>query len=185
MSTDTTEAEVPAPERVNGDQAVKPDAPYGYRDDGQPRIKLGRPKGTRTTKKAAVPPKKTSARPRMSPAKPKGPDYASAVAGVLQLVAAPLAMASPLDALTVAEMTPEIAQVLNQTAKERPEVAAVLEKVLTVGPYGALLAVAMKLGCQIAANHDAIPEPLAKGLGCRTRAESLALLDQMAHRQAA
>jgi hypothetical protein len=57
------------------------------------------------------------------------------------------------DSLAVAEHGPNIASALDMLAAERPEVAAVLDRVLAVGPYGALIAAVAPLAMQVVANH--------------------------------
>jgi hypothetical protein len=62
------------------------------------------------------------------------------------------------DAAAITIHAPNIASALNQLAQERPEIAAVLERVLQVGPYGVLIAAVAPLALQILANHGALPE---------------------------
>jgi hypothetical protein len=61
------------------------------------------------------------------------------------------------DAATISIYSPNVADALNELAKERPEIAAVLDRVLSVGPYGLLIAAVMPMVLQILANHGVIP----------------------------
>jgi hypothetical protein len=61
------------------------------------------------------------------------------------------------DSRAVTIYAPGIAETLNTLAQERPEVAAALERVLTVGPYGAVIAATVPLVLQILTNHGRIP----------------------------
>jgi hypothetical protein len=92
-------------------------------------------------------------------------DYRPGINGLLQGICVPLSIAAPADAYAVATHGPNIATALNQLAQERPEVAAMLEKVLAIGPYGALVAATIPMIIQIAHNHNAVPEQLATAMG--------------------
>jgi hypothetical protein len=61
------------------------------------------------------------------------------------------------DAAVLSMHAPNVAEALNELAKERPEIAAVLDRVLSVGPYGLLVAAVAPLVLQILANHSVIP----------------------------
>lgn len=120
----------------------------------------GRPRGTRTG----------TARPAAASKRPAGPDYAAAIAGVGQVVAGGLALAGlPLDAWAVSTHTPPIAQALHDLAAVQPAVAAVLDKVLAVGPYGAVIAAGLPLVVQLLTNHKMIPAAAAESLGAVPR----------------
>lgn len=159
-----------------------PDAPWGRRADGSPKAKPGRPAGTpdgaprtRTTQRrrmtAPAPPKRTA--PKRT-AKPTMPDYVPGLVGIAQVVAAPLMIAglkSPALAADAAALTlhaEPIAQAMQATAEQVPAFAAVLDKVLTVGPYGALLAAVMPLAVQVMANHGLLPPPVAQAMGAQS-----------------
>jgi len=87
------------------------------------------------------------------------PDYEEGLNAVFQMVSWGLTMAGDrnemvlADGLAVAEHGPNIAGALNQLAQEKPEVAAVLDKVLAAGPYGLVVAAVSPLIMQISANH--------------------------------
>ena len=118
--------------------------------------------------------------------------YFDGVSGLMQIASAGLAMANPVDGFCVAQHTPPIASAVADLAVERPEVAAALDKVLAVGPYGALIGAVLPLVVQIAHNHNRVPEQMAKALGAtpkslienhlRSEAEKMA---QAEHAQAA
>lgn len=144
------------------------EAPYGRRADGTPKKKpgpaAGTPRGTSAPRKAAPaaprPTRKTGPRAKVSAALP---DYREGVAGLLQIPAFILASAGRLnpvleyDGIAVAVATPNIAEAVNSLAQEEPRVAAVLDKILQVGPYGAILGAVVPLIAQIAVNHKKIP----------------------------
>jgi hypothetical protein len=133
---------------------VNPDteAPYGRRADGTPRAKPGRRPGaqSRPTRTRSTPP-------------PTIADYKTPILGLFQIPAGALAMAGmrrpvfAADAAAITIYSPNIAEALDQLAHERPEVAAVLDRVLQVGPYGVLIAAAAPLVLQLLANHNAVP----------------------------
>lgn len=99
-------------------------------------------------------------------AKSSGVDYRPGIMGMLQLPAGVLAFAGmnkpelAADAATVTIYGPNIAEALNELAKERPEIAAVLDRVLSVGPYGMVIAAVMPMVLQILANHGVLPSGL-------------------------
>lgn len=148
-------------------------APYGWTRAGRPRLQAG---GKRSPR-APAGPGKTSA-----PAKtPAGPDYRPAIVGLFQMVATPLAFtgeAGRLDAWATMAHGPGIAEGLNELAKIRPEVAAVLDRIIAIGPYGMVLGPLLAWLAQLAVNHSAIPEEIGKMIGARPRAELLAELDK-------
>jgi hypothetical protein len=61
------------------------------------------------------------------------------------------------DAAAITIHAPNIAEALDQLANERPEIAAILDRVLQVGPYGVLIAAVAPLALQLLANHEALP----------------------------
>lgn len=100
-----------------------------------------------------------------------GTDYTEGIAGLLQLPTAALFMAGTAgkepnlaliaDANAIAVATPKIAVAVSDLANERPEIAAVLDKILKVGPYGALLTAVVPMVAQILTNHKIIPAGVA------------------------
>lgn len=105
-----------------------------------------------------------STRPGSS--RPAQPDYRSAVAGLLQLPAMALSVGSRvaptlgLDAAALALHTPPIADAVHHLALDDPRIAAILERVMQVGPYGALVAAVSPLLLQVLCNHGWVkPNP--------------------------
>lgn len=144
---------LPPSEQENGAKA-KPgpttsateNAPYGYTASGRVRK---RPLGSRSHK----PGRKQKS----------GTDYRDGINGVSQIIATGLAIAgdkNPVllaDAVAVTQHAPNISESLNSLAHERPEVAAVLDKVLQVGPYGLVIGAMVPLFAQIMTNHKIAP----------------------------
>lgn len=150
--------------------AADPEAPYGRKADGTPRQRPGRKPADGSAPRQSAPKparKSTGARTRPSAA----PDYRPGIAGVLQVPTAALAMAGRFkpalayDAAAIAVHTPTIADALNTLAQEEPRVAAVLDKVLAIGPYGAMVGVVITLGAQIAVNHKRLPIEAGQAFG--------------------
>ena len=133
--------------------------------EGNPRkTKAGEYMKKRGPRKGTAPsPRRTSTAGRST--KTSGTDYRPGINGLFQMIAVPLAFTAPADAAAVGHHGPQIAEALNEVAKERPEVAAALEKVLSAGPYGLLIAAVVPLGVQIAHNHGLIPEQIAVSVG--------------------
>jgi len=129
-----------------------PEAPWGRKADGTPRAKPGRRAGSPSTG------------PRRSRSKTAAKvDYETPVKGLLQLPAGMLAFAGmrqpvfAADAAAITIHTPNIARALDELAQERPEVAAVLDRVLQVGPYGVVIAAILPLFIQLFVNHEILP----------------------------
>jgi len=97
--------------------------------------------------------------------------YAEGVSGIFQIVAAGVSLVDPVDGYCVAQYTPPIADAVADLAVERPEVAAALDRILAVGPYGALIGAVLPLAVQIAHNHKKVPEPMAKAMGATPKAD--------------
>jgi hypothetical protein len=133
------------------------DAPYGRLPDGTPRAKPGRKPGQKTGTGASRP------RTRTTKTTPALTNYRDPLLGLFQIPAGALAIAGmqkPVFAADAAAITihaPNIAEALDQLAQERPEIAAVLDRVLQVGPYGVLIAAVAPLALQVLTNHGVIP----------------------------
>lgn len=91
--------------------------------------------------------------------------YEEGVQGLFQIPAMALAFVSPVDGFCVAHHTPPISKAVADLAVDRPEVAAALDRVLAVGPYGALIGAILPLAVQLMHNHDMVPESMAKAMG--------------------
>lgn len=178
--------EIDAPESVS--PAVDPaDAPYGVRKDGEAARKPGRPAGVRNGQgrgrrpTSAPPPPARPAGPARpaAPRKPKSgdPDYTAGIKGMVQLACVPLIPLAQRDkrfAADVATITlygDELAQQWNDAAKILPEFAAILDKVMTIGPWSLVLAPVVSIGLQISTNHGMLP---AGTMGTLTVEEILA-----------
>lgn len=102
--------------------------------------------------------------PRRAPSAEKGrKDYATPVMGLFQIPMAGFAIAGQrnprmlADARAMEFHCPRIAKEVDALANARPEVAAALERIMQVGPYGALIGATAPLILQILANHEVIP----------------------------
>lgn len=118
-------------------------APYG-------RFKNGRPR------KTPAGGKKTSTRSKKSAA----PQYYDGIMGMFQIAGVGLMMAGgdknkalTADSAAIATYGPNVAQSLDALAQERPEIAAVLDKILAVGPYSLVIGAVVPLVMQIVSNH--------------------------------
>jgi hypothetical protein len=175
-TTGTPDPTPPAPPRQRD-----PEAPYGRKPDGTPykvdpsvyakrdanrKARKGKAPGTGTT--APAPPRKpTTGQARQAP---KRPDYRTGIvqlcslpAGVLVAAGGTLGRRDLLaDGATISYYAPGVADALQGLADNDPRVAAVLDKVLSAGPYGALVAALVPMFAQVAANHGLI-KPGAMG----------------------
>lgn len=173
------EAPPAAPEET---PAPDPAAPYGYKADGvtprkrpvspnlrpfmrgNPGRPVGSGRGSRARGAASSAPRARTAGPRA----PRGGrvDYAKPLRGLGQLLAFPLSFvpATRMDALAITAHWPAIADALDETAQNNVELAAVLDRVVKVGPYGALLTAVTPLLAQIAVNHGG-PLQLLRSMG--------------------
>lgn len=159
----------------NGAPVEDEDAPYGRKADGTPKAKPG-PRGPRTPKSPTAPglsapkPVKTST-PRKTRSAPVAVDYRPGVLGITQLIAAPLALAGRMnvafayDSLTISRYAPALAEAANNLAQQEPAVAAALDKVLQVGPYGEIIGVALVMAVQMAVNHGKVSPDAVAGMG--------------------
>jgi len=155
-------------------QDYDPEAPHGRKPDGTPykrpaewRAKLAdRLAQGRATQAAKVPPKKRTTGKGASgssrAAQAASVDYRGAVMGLAQLATFTLGMlgrfnqAFALDAATISLHAPALAEAVDQTAQVDERLAAVLDRVMVVGPYGAIIGAGLAIGLQVAANHGAI-----------------------------
>lgn len=168
------QATAPAPPATEPPAATSSDpaAPYGRFANGKPRKS---PPGEATKKKKTRSSSSGSGpRPSTRRTAPKGPDYRPGILGMLQTVTIPLAFVAPADAAAVGHHGPGVAEALNDLARERPEVAAALERVMQVGPYGALIGAVVPLAVQLLHNHDVLPESMAVQLGATPKRRIMA-----------
>jgi hypothetical protein len=76
-----------------------------------------------------------------------------------------------LDAVAVTDHAPNIAEAVQVTADNDPKFAAAMDRILSTGPYAALIAAAVPMVVQILHNHDKVPGEIVKGMGGRTKDE--------------
>jgi hypothetical protein len=176
----------PPPEPVEPDATVDPVAPYGRKADGTPKRAAGRPRKagatggrSRSARKmagGARPPAAAPTAGRTRTPRSATPDYAGALRGALQTVGIPLALnpATMPDAAALAVHGPALCDAVGELAKEHAAVAAVLDRLLAVGPVGVVLGAAVPLFAQVAVNHGVIPLQLGRRLGAMDPAELVA-----------
>lgn len=97
--------------------------------------------------------------------------YREGVAGLMQIPCAVISLVDPVDGFCVAQHTAPISDALADLAVERPEFAAALDRVMAIGPYGALVGAVFGLGIQLAHNHGIVPEAMAKSMGATPKKE--------------
>lgn len=160
---------------------------HAANEDGTPKLtkdgafakKRGRKPGSTSSAGGSMPRKSAKAKA------PAGSvDYRPGILGMFQMIALPLAFKAPADAYAVGIHAEPIAEALNQLSLDRPEVAAVLEKILQVGPYGLLISALVPFGVQLMHNHNVIPEQMAVQMGAtpkRIIIEELTLQSQEYH----
>lgn len=153
---------------------IDPEAPYGrnpktgepYKRSPDERARLAANlQGAKRTRSVRQDGGRRTPRAQGSKASSK-PGYAQTVLQLLQVPAFGLQVASRfnptlgLDALALTLHAPDIAEAVESVAYEQPAMAAVLERIGSVGPYGALGVAILPLMLQLAANHGAIkPNP--------------------------
>jgi hypothetical protein len=124
-----------------------------------PLTKSGKPDGRSRAAREARGQQPTAPGKKPTPAASRkgARDYRKGIEGIGQLVAGGLMFVAPADAAAVILHTPPIAEAVNDLAAEDPRVAAILDKLLKVGPYGALLSAIAPLIVQIMVNHGKVP----------------------------
>lgn len=165
---------------------IDPAPEPSYTGTGRPRTastpgrKPGQRNGTgRTSRRADTPPKRAAAS-----SAPKRPaiDYRPGVKGILQILAMIPATLSRVakkpktkeafaaDVVAIHMHADNMASAAHHTALHDARLAAALDKVLTIGPYGLMIGAIMELGAQFAVNHDTVP---AGFMGAHSRDELL------------
>lgn len=102
------------------------------------------------------------------------------VLGLFQTAALPLFFTAPVDAATLMVHADPIATAASDLAANDPRFAKILDTIIQVGPYGALLSSVAPMVLQLLSNHGLIPEDGAKQLGLKTKDELLTLAAGMA-----
>lgn len=145
-----------------------PEAPFGRFKNGKPR--KNPPKGVSAPKaKSGGYKSKTKT------------DYRPGFLGLAQMGAFVASFFSPLDAVAVTDHAPRIADAVQVTADNDPKFAAAMDRILSAGPYAALISAAVPMVVQILGNHDKVPGEIVKGMGGRTKDEVMAdLMSQAA-----
>lgn len=151
---------------------VDPDAPHGRNPrTGQPykRPKEWREKTSANLRATAGAAKMAAGATKSSATKrqPAGTtDYRPALIGLITVPAMMLTMMGrvnplfALDGIAIQHHAPTIAGAINEAAMTNEQIAQALDRILAVGPYGALIAAVMPLALQLAANHGLIePSP--------------------------
>jgi hypothetical protein len=166
------DADLEAPPALDNGAVATDEAPYGYNPNtGKPytmsaekRAEMGERLAAGRRRAASTrPPSRKSSRPSSTrPKAPKpapGPTYAGTVLGGLVLVAGVLGAIPPLrlDAAALVMHGPNIAGAVEEVALEDARVAALIEKMAKVTPYGALASAVMGFALQVAANHHLVP----------------------------
>lgn len=156
----------------NPDAAPKADPPKG----DTPPAKKKRPT-TRAGRAAAAAERKAAGKGKSDKApsstpRPRRSDLETRLTTSLATLGTGLvaagSMTSPAvaaDGILVIRQAPDVSKALADLAKNDPRVAAALERMLTVGTYGALVAAVAPLMIGIAANHGAIPAHVAGMVG--------------------
>lgn len=118
---------------------------------------------------AGLPPKSPPPRPGAGPRPKRGTagktspktggltDYRPGINGIGQMLAFGISFGAPADAAAIMVHTPGIAEALNNLAAVKPEVAAVLDRLMTAGPYGEIMMAVVPLVVQILCNHNRVP----------------------------
>lgn len=152
--------ETPVADVITG---ADPDAPFGRFKNGKPR---------KNPQKGVSAP-----RPRPAGSKAKGKtDYRPGLQGMAQIASFVTSFFSPLDAVAIQDHAPNIIEGAQVTADNDPSFAAKLDKVLSVGPWAALISPCVPLVIQILHNHDRVPGSAVKQMGGRTKEEVIAAL---------
>jgi len=159
----------PTLETLDG-QPVELDTPElaagGDADQAPPPRPAGPPAPPPTSppRRRGRPPRQQADKARVAPAPAPALDdeaRAAGVRGVMQIGAGLTLLAGKAtgkdafkaDAVAIASVADDTAAACVQIAKTDPKFAAALDKVCSVGPYGALITIAAGLGAQFARNH--------------------------------
>lgn len=130
---------------------------------------------TRSVRRPARGPGRTARKPPPKSRTAKAPttNPEEAIRGLLQIPATAVVMvgqragsvALVADGATVLVHGPAFASALAEVAENDPRVMAILEKLVSFGPYAALTTAVVIMGAQFARNHEAGPAPILEGFG--------------------
>lgn len=152
-----------------------PDAPFGLKLDGTPKKapggrpsgKAGRKPGPRIGRSRPAPSVKPPAARRAAPKSTTGTDYRQGLKGIIHIFSMPL-LYSPktrMDGAALLVHGDGFAEAINETAKERPEVRDLCERLMKVGPYGLVFEALLTIGMQMATNHNLLPIEITSRFG--------------------
>lgn len=173
-------------------EEIDPEAPFGRKSNGEPyktspehRAKIGaQVKAKRWGGGKSGPPLRRKKPPAATSSRKT--DYRPALVGLLQIPTMVLGFlgkknpAFAADAATFAVHGELMAQAVQDTADQDERLAEYLDKVLKVGPYGAIISAATIVGLQIASNHGKIPANPDMGIFTKEQ-----LIAELARRQGA
>lgn len=117
-------------------------------------------------KKRAVATRATPAPTRTEDAKPMSVRRHEGLMGLASLAQGACLMTGQFaDAMTIAKFFPPVSMELANIAEEYESVAAPIDFLIKIGPFGALITAVLPLALQIATNHGAVDASTAAGLG--------------------
>lgn len=165
MADEVTSVGIPDPAGNDETTRIEPehvadDAPFGYKADGTPYKVDPKRYRAREARKAAA--KRAPARATAA-TKAKASPYRDAVLGMIQIVSLPISLAAmrsdvfAADLIAIEASAEPIADAFDSLASQNDRVAAALDKLGEVGPYGLVLAAMTPLILQVGTNHGLIP----------------------------
>lgn len=175
--TDTMEPTAP-PE--HDPLSPDPAAPYGRTDDGVLLDRNGKraPYGlTKSGNRKDHPPQRVRSKASKQASRPSGRTITTKRRqGLLQLADLPKGLLLGLgfkadsdamlaDAVTIDMHAPTMADAISQIAEDNDRLAAVVDRLIDVGPMAIIGMALGAFAAQIARNHEAIPAPVATMLG--------------------
>lgn len=155
----TDPTEVPFSSRdVSADITSEPAAPMSPRKVSS---------GTSRRERSGRRPSPTSGTPRshVNPLPGRKAAYKGGLNGLLQLGAGITLPFAPADAAAILTHGDNVAEAVADLAISDERIAALLDKVLVAGPYGAVIAAVVPMFAQFAVNHGMLPAGI---LGTRT-----------------
>lgn len=137
----------------------------------EPRTRSTRRPAAGKAERPRTAPRTTKKKPTPPPAPETTP--AQAIQGILQIPATGFIMVGQrvesislvADGATLLVHGPAFAQAVEEIAKNDPRVMAMLEKLVSFGPYGMLVTVTIIMGAQFARNHNEENAVILEGFG--------------------